>query len=143
MSTVSDKLKEILADSYTLYLKTQNYHWHVTGINFKSLHDLFEQQYTELAVAIDDIAERLRTLDEKAPASLQEFEQYRHLKDGDSSLPATKMLEDLHQDHLTVIEHLNEGINLASEQADEDTIALISERLVAHEKMARMLKASI
>ena len=72
MTTVN-KLKVVLANSYTLYLKTHNYHWNVTGPNFKSLHDLFEVQYTELATAVDDIAERIRALDSVAPGSFKEF----------------------------------------------------------------------
>lgn len=143
MSETSDKLKILLCNSYTLYLKTQNYHWHVKGPNFKSLHELFEQQYTELATAIDNIAERIRMLGEIAPASFHDFSKYRTLKDGNSNLASNDMLKELHTDHLLVVDLLNETLALVSNLNDEGTAALLSERTSAHEKMAWMLDSSL
>ena len=143
MSETSDKLKILLCNSYTLYLKTQNYHWHVKGPNFKSLHELFEQQYTELATAIDNIAERIRMLGEIAPASFDDFSKYRTLKDGNSNLASNDMLKELHTDHLLVVDLLNETLALVSNLNDEGTAALLSERTSAHEKMAWMLDSSL
>lgn len=142
MSSVSDSLKVLLSDTYTLYLKTQNYHWHVKGPNFKPLHELFEEQYTELAMAIDTIAERLRMLGEDAPASFSEFETYRTLKDGNAKLTADEMLKEIHTDHLALIATLNKAFNQASESNDEGSVALLSERITIHEKMAWMLASS-
>lgn len=142
MKSVNQNLKVLLSDTYTLYLKTQNYHWHVKGPNFKPLHELFEEQYTELAMAIDTIAERLRMLGENAPASFSEFEEYRTLKDGNSKLGADEMLKEIHTDHQTLLTTLNKAFHQATENNDEGSVALLSERIAIHEKMAWMLASS-
>ena len=84
MNRVETELAVLLADTYALYLKTQNYHWHVKGTQFKSLHELFERQYMELAAAVDEIAERILIMGNKAPATFKEFERLKRIKDGNS-----------------------------------------------------------
>lgn len=135
-----ENLKVVLANSYTLYLKTHNYHWNVTGHNFKSLHDLFEMQYTELAIAVDDIAERIRALDSFAPGSFSEFLELTTLTEAKKGLNADEMLDDMVQSQTLLIESLNKAIESA--QGDDVTLGLISERLAVHEKARWMLKAS-
>lgn len=142
MSEVIDNLKVLLSDTYTLYLKTQNYHWHVTGPNFKELHDLFELQYTDLAVAVDDIAERIRILGDSAPATFKEFVELRTITDGDSKLSSENMLKDIHQDHMSLVKNINATLAIAANISDEGTVAILSERIADHEKMAWMIKSS-
>ena len=95
---VSQELSKLLAESYTLYLKTHNYHWNVTGPMFHSLHLLFEQQYTELATAVDTIAERIRALGDKAPGSYAAFARLSSVKDAEGEPDATEMLKTLTAD---------------------------------------------
>lgn len=141
MTTMTEKLAGLLANTYAVYLKTQNYHWHVKGLHFKALHDLFEEQYTALAMAVDEIAERIRTLGAYAPASFTEFNQLKTIADGDAKASAEKMVDELHHDHLILVQQLNEAFAMASELGDEGTVALLSERIAAHEKMGWMLAA--
>jgi starvation-inducible DNA-binding protein len=143
MNTVIKKLEVVLADTYALYLKTQNYHWHVKGVHFKSLHELFEMHYKELAEAVDAVAERILIMGHKAPATFGEFNELKTIKDGDSSLDANSMVSELAEDHATLIKDLNKAIKLAQENDDEGTVALISERIAAHEKAHWMLSASV
>ena len=93
--TVAKGLSKLLADSYSLYLKTHNYHWNVTGPQFNSLHTMFETQYTELAAAVDEIAERIRALGHLAPGSYTEFAKLSSIKDGDNTKSANEMIKDL------------------------------------------------
>ena len=142
MSDLMTKLSIILADTYTLYLKTQNYHWHVKGPQFKSMHDLFEMQYRELAEAVDAIAERMLMLGHKAPATFKEFEQLKTIKEGNSDLNANQMVNELSQDHVSLVKDLNQAMVLAQKNNDEGSVSLLSERIAAHEKVHWMLKAS-
>lgn len=142
MSEILTKLSIILADTYALYLKTQNYHWHVKGTQFNALHLLFEKQYRELAEAVDEIAERILILGHKAPATFKEFEQLKRIKDGNSALKANEMVAELAVDHDTLVKDLNQYLNLASKHQDEGTATLIGERIAAHEKSRWMLNAS-
>jgi starvation-inducible DNA-binding protein len=140
--SVTEQLNILLANTYALYLKTQNYHWHVKGLHFKSLHGLFEEQYLALAEAVDEIAERIRILGDKAPATFSEFNELKTLSDGSSDYDPSGMLTDLGEDHQKIIEMFNESIELASKNHDEGSVALFSERIAAHEKMRWMLEAS-
>ena len=142
MSAINKKLEVVLADTYALYLKTQNYHWHVKGPQFKSLHELFEMQYQELAAAVDQVAERILIMGHRAPATFSEFNQLKTIKDGDSSLSANQMVCELAQDNSSLVKDLNQAIKLAQESNDEGTVALLSERIAAHEKAHWMLGAS-
>ncbi len=137
-----ESLHRVLADSYALYLKTQNYHWNVTGPNFKSLHELFELQYTNLAAAIDEIAERIRTLGDKAPGTFDAFAKLTVIKDGDANASASQMVSDLEADQHKIITSLKQVLDDAQENGDEGTIALIGERISVHEKNAWMLASS-
>lgn len=141
MTTVN-KLKVVLANSYTLYLKTHNYHWNVTGPNFKSLHDLFEVQYTELATAVDDIAERIRALDSVAPGSFKEFLELTTLEEAKTGINADEMLADMIASQTEVINSLKSALDAASADEDEVTSGILGERLSVHEKARWMLKAS-
>lgn len=142
MSKTVETLKVLLADTYALYLKTQNYHWHVTGPNFKELHTLFEEHYKALAIAVDDVAERILILGDRAPATFAEFNNLKTLKDGDSSKSASDMVNELHDDHGSLNNKLREVLSAAQAEADEGTIALMSELLSQHEKARWMLGAS-
>ena len=142
MSEVVKKLSILLADTYALYLKTQNYHWHVKGPQFKSLHELFEMQYLELAAAVDEIAERLLITGHKAPATFKDFERLKTIKDGDSSSNANQMLTELANDHGMLVNDLNESMGLAQKMKDEGTANLLADRILAHEKARWMLNAS-
>ncbi len=136
-------LTKTLASSYALYLKTQNYHWNVTGPNFASLHALFQTQYEALALAIDDLAERLRILGAKAPGGFAAFQKLSTIKDASGEEDAKTMVRTLHADHQTVLDTLTSALKLAQAAEDEGSIALLSERIAAHEKTIWMLGASL
>ncbi|HEX7048119.1 MAG TPA: Dps family protein [Gammaproteobacteria bacterium] len=140
---VTEKLSRLLADSYTLYLKTHNYHWNVTGPMFQTLHTLFETQYTELAVAVDDIAERIRALGERAPGSYREFAKLAEVKDAEGVPKAEEMIRELAADHETVSRALMETFKEAGKHGDEATISLVTARLEVHQKAAWMLRAHL
>lgn len=137
--SVEKSLKVILANTYALYLKTQNYHWHVKGIHFKSLHELFEEHYTELAQAIDEIAERLVILGFNAPATFKDLDGLKTITDGEATNDAMTMLADLSDSHQTLVNDINA---LLADDVDEGTVALLGERISVHEKALWMLNAS-
>ncbi|MDF1677275.1 MAG: DNA starvation/stationary phase protection protein [Legionellaceae bacterium] len=136
------QLEVLLADTYAIYLKTQNYHWHVTGPQFKALHQLFEEHYIELADAVDTVAEQIRIMDHPAPATFKEFERLKTIKDGNSSASANQMVKELAKDHTTLVKDLNKALKLAEEIHDEGAANLLSDRINAHEKAGWMLRAS-
>lgn len=136
-------LKTLLANSYALYLKTHNYHWNVTGPNFKSLHDLFEIQYTDLALAVDDIAERIRTVGAKAPGAFSKYAELTSIAEGDEETKANDMVKDLAKDQDKVIKSLNAVLKAAQDLGDEATIGLAVDRITVHEKNQWMLQSSV
>lgn len=136
-------LKEILADTYTLYLKTQNYHWNVTGPNFRSLHLMFEEQYTDLAAAVDTLAERLRSLGERAPGSFKEFLALTTIKEAKDKVNGAAMVKDLVDSNHAVIARLEKLLQAADKEGDEVTTDLMVQRLTVHQKAAWMLQATI
>ena len=138
-----DALKAVLADSYALYLKTQNYHWNVTGINFKSLHDLFEQQYRELIEPIDEIAERIRSLGVAAPGSFSAFSALKSIDEAQNDVDAETMLRDLHRDQEKLIKTLNAALQQAQHVEDEASVDLLIGRIAVHEKNHWMLAATL
>ena len=142
MLEVIQKLQTSLADTYALYLKTQNYHWHVKGPQFKTLHELFEVQYREMAEGVDALAERILILGNKAPATFKEFEQLKTIKDGNSNLTANQMVIDLAGDHTKLIDDLNKAVVVAQKNNDEGTENLLSDRISIHEKFCWMLNTS-
>lgn len=142
MSDVFKKLTIIMADTYALYLKTQNYHWHVRGPNFKGLHQLFEDQYIELAAAVDAVAERIRTLGQNVPATFKEFEKLKKIKDGDPTLSSNEMVSELAYDNDMLVKDLYQALDLAQKSNDEGTANLLADRIEAHEKARWMLDSS-
>lgn len=142
-SEVVESLKHVLADSYVLYLKTQNYHWNVTGSSFHSYHAMFEQQYRELAEAIDEIAERIRALGEKAPGSFEAFSEYTNIDTNPVEGKAVAMVEDLLDAHATLIATLKDLQHKAGDSDDPETEDIAIGRLATHEKTVWMLKATI
>jgi len=139
----TDALQHVLANSYTLYLKTQNYHWNVTGPHFRSLHSLFEEQYTELIEANDEIAERIRTLGEKVPASFAIFSKNSNISDGNENSDANDMVKELAQDQQIVIDYLRKALREAENAQDDATCDLLIRRIDTHEKNRWMLSASL
>ncbi|AWF82250.1 Dps family protein [Microbulbifer sp. EKSA008] len=135
-------LKHLLADSYTLYLQTHNFHWNVTGPLFRELHLMFEEHYTELATAVDDIAERIRTLGVSAPGTYQAFAQLSSIKEVVEVPPAEEMVKILTKGHEQVIKTCREVLKDAQAGEDESTVALVSDRMRVHEKTAWMLRAT-
>ena len=134
-------LSELLADSYTLYLKTHNYHWNVTGPMFQTLHLLFETQYTELATAVDEIAERIRALGEPAPGSYQAFAKLTSIKE-ETGLPnAEEMIKQLVLGQEAVARTARKTVDVADKAKDEPTLDLLTQRMQIHEKNAWMLRS--
>lgn len=138
---VVDGLKRVLADSYALALKTQNYHWNVEGKHFPALHALFEAQYDEVFAAIDDVAERIRALGEKAPASFSLFDKTKTISDGDASLDEMAMVKDLHASHTMLLDVIKAAMEASKTADDEGTTDLYVGRIRAHDKAAWMLKS--
>lgn len=138
---VAEGLKRLLADSYTLYLQTHNFHWNVTGPSFRELHLMFEEHYTELATAVDDIAERIRTLDVPAPGTYKEFARLSAIEEVDGVPEAATMVDILTKSHEQVVKTCREVLKLAQNAEDESTGALVSDRMRIHEKTAWMLRA--
>jgi starvation-inducible DNA-binding protein len=138
---IVERLSSILADNFVLYAKTLNFHWNVVGERFYQLHKLFEEQYGELDAANDELAERIRMLGEKTPASLKSFLSLTSLKEVEGSLTGNQMLEALVKDHETIIKKLHESIAFANDHSDEGTGDLLIQRLRSHEKMAWFLRS--
>ena len=138
---IAEGLKCLLADSYTLYLQTHNFHWNVTGPQFRELHLMFEEHYTELAVAVDDIAERIRTLDVVAPGTYKAFAELSSIKETENVPSAKEMVEILTHGHEQVVKTCREVLTSAQGASDESTAALVSDRMRVHEKTAWMLRA--
>lgn len=138
---IAEGLKRLLADSYTLYLQTHNFHWNVTGLRFRELHLMFEEHYTELAVAVDDIAERIRTLDVAAPGTYKEFASLSSIQEVDGVPSAEEMIKILVKSHESVVKTCRTVLKPAQEADDESTAALVSDRMRLHEKTAWMLRA--
>tara|TARA_R110001592_G_scaffold29350_5_gene106527 strand:- start:480 stop:920 length:441 start_codon:yes stop_codon:yes gene_type:complete len=136
-------LKIVLADSYALYLKTHNYHWNVEGANFRALHLMFEGQYTDLAIAVDDIAERIRALGEKAPGTFSAFSKLSSIKEGDENASAASMIKELANSQDTIIGSLKNALDVAQKANDEVTAGLLIDRMGVHEKAAWMLKSTV
>jgi starvation-inducible DNA-binding protein len=136
-------LSRLLADSYTLYLKTHNYHWNVTGPQFHTLHQMFEQQYTELAAAVDEIAERIRALGVRAPGSYKEYAALTRIEEGDGEESAEEMIRQLAIGQETVVRTARESFPAADKANDEPTADLLTQRMQIHEKNAWMLRSML
>lgn len=136
-------LKISLADSYTLYLKTQNYHWNVTGPHFPALHALFETQYNDLFLAVDLIAERIRVLGDKAPGSFKSFLSLTTLSEAKEKIDAKGMVKDLLDSNNAIVKQLTKALEAAQKEGDEVTVGLIVERITQHEKNSWMLASTL
>jgi starvation-inducible DNA-binding protein len=142
-AAIADGLARLLADSYTLYLKTHNYHWNVTGPQFSTLHAMFETQYTELAAAIDEIAERIRALGFPAPGSFATYRELSSIDEETGHPSATEMIERLLVGQETVARTARSVIGLANAADDEPTADLLTQRIQLHEKTAWMLRSML
>lgn len=140
---IAEALSHALADTYALYTKTQFYHWNVTGPRFRSLHLLFEEQYTALAAQVDEVAERIRSLGYPAPGGFKAFQSLTSLKE-DSSVPdAETMIANLLSDRETISRSLRKTISLADDADDVSTADMLTGMLEAHEKTAWMLRSHL
>jgi starvation-inducible DNA-binding protein len=140
---VVDSLERLLADSYTLYLKTHSYHWNVVGPMFTTLHTLFETQYTELALAVDVIAERIRALGEPAPGSYSQFAERAAVKEDTGVPKATDMIRNLVADHATVVDAARRLVHAAQAAGDDASVDLGVRRIDVHEKSGWMLRSHL
>ena len=142
-ATIGAGLSRLLADSYTLYLKTHNYHWNVTGPQFNTLHTMFEQQYTELALAVDEIAERIRALGEPAPGSYREFAELATVEEARGGESAEDMIRELVKGQEAVVRTARGIFPPADAANDEPTADLLTQRMQVHEKNAWMLRSML
>ena len=141
-AAITQGLSRLLADTYTLYLTTHNFHWNVTGPQFNSLHAMFMTQYTELWNAVDPIAERIRSLGHPAPGSYAQFTKLSSLPDAPAVPPkADEMVRVLMQGHEAVARTAREAFPAAERANDQPTADLLTQRLDIHEKTAWMLRS--
>jgi len=140
---IAQGLKVLLADSYTLYLQTHNFHWNVTGPQFRELHLMFEEQYTELAMAVDLVAERIRTLGVYAPGTYREFASLSNIKETEGVPAAADMLTILTKGHEQIVKTCRDVLKPAQKADDESTTSLVSDRMRLHEKTAWMLRSML
>jgi starvation-inducible DNA-binding protein len=140
---VANLMANLLADTYSLYLKTHNFHWNVTGPMFNTLHLMFETQYTELAIAVDLIAERIRALGFIAPGSYSEFIKLSKIKESNGELSAETMIMDLILSHETLIKTARVVLFDAEVANDQVSVDLVTQRLQIHEKTGWMLRSLI
>jgi starvation-inducible DNA-binding protein len=140
---IAEGLSRLLADSYTLYLKTHNYHWNVVGPMFNTLHLMFEAQYNELALAVDLIAERIRALGVRAPGSYREFASLSSITEDDDQPDAEEMIRRLVIGQETVARTARSVFPIVERASDEPTADLLTQRLQVHEKTAWMLRSML
>lgn len=138
---IADGLSRVLADTYSLYLKTHYFHWNVTGPQFNSLHLMFEQQYTELAIAVDDIAERIRALGVFAPGSYSAFAELSSIPETSEVPSAEEMVRLLVEGNEAVAKTARSVFPATERGTDESTADLLTGRLRVHEKTAWMLRS--
>lgn len=138
---IAEGLSRLLADTYTVYLKTHNFHWNVEGPMFQTLHILFMQQYTETWNAIDLIAERIRSLGHYAPATYKQFQKLASIRETEGVPKATKMIELLIEGQEAIVRTARSVLPLADKANDEPTLDLLTQRMQIHEKNAWMLRS--
>jgi starvation-inducible DNA-binding protein len=138
---IAGSLARLLADTYTLYLKTHNFHWNVTGPMFQTLHLMFETQYNELALAVDLIAERIRALGAPAPGSYREFARLASIKEAEGTPAAVEMIRQLVEGQEAVVRTAREAFAIADRANDQPTADLLTQRMQIHEKTAWMLRS--
>jgi len=140
---VIDGLSRVLADSYTLYIKTHGHHWNVEGPNFPALHAMFEEQYTELAEAVDQIAERIRALGAKAPAGYAAFSALTEIPESGTDMNADGMVADLLSGHEAVATSAQAALDAAKQAGDEVSVDIMVQRKTVHDKTAWMLRSTL
>ncbi len=140
---IAKGLSHLLADSYTLYLKTHNFHWNVTGPMFQTLHTLFETQYTELAIAVDDIAERIRALGFPAPGTYAKFAALSTIREEDGVPDAKTMIRQLVEGQEAVARTARKIFPVVDKASDEPSADLLTQRMQVHEKNAWMLRSML
>jgi starvation-inducible DNA-binding protein len=140
---ISEGLSRLLADTYMLYLKSHNFHWNVTGPHFQSLHTMFEEQYVELADAVDLIAERIRALGFPAPGTFREFAGLTSIIENEGVPDAENMIRFLVEGHEAVVRTARTLLPLVDKVSDEATADLLTQRINLHEKTAWMLRSSL
>jgi starvation-inducible DNA-binding protein len=140
---IASGLGRVLADTYTLYLKTHNFHWNVTGPRFRELHLMFEEQYNELWLATDLIAERIRALGEYAPGTYREFAALSSIAEPEGVPAAEAMLTELLGGHEAVARTTRGVFPIAESASDQVTMDLLTQRMQVHEKTAWMLRSLI
>lgn len=138
---IANGLSRVLADSYTLYLKTHNFHWNVTGPMFQTLHLMFEAQYNDLALAVDLVAERIRALGVVAPGTYKQFAALSAIKEDDGIPKAQDMIRLLVEGHETVARTARTVFKTAEGASDQPTCDLLTQRMQVHEKTAWMLRS--
>jgi len=138
---IADGLSRLLADTYTLYLKTHNFHWNVTGPMFNTLHLMFEQQYTELSLAVDGIAERIRALGFPAPGTYSAYAKLSSIKETEGVPSAEQMIQLLVEGQEAVVRTARQVFPTVDEANDEPTADLLTQRMQVHEKTAWMLRS--
>ena len=134
-------LSHVLADTYTLYLKTHGFHWNVTGPMFQTLHTMFEEEYTELWAALDEVAERIRSLGEPAPGSYAAFAELTSIEEEPGVPEAKEMIRQLVAGHEAVAKTARSVFPAAEAGSDEVTADLLTQRMTVHEKTAWMLRS--
>lgn len=139
---MADAVTRLLADTYALYFKTHAYHWNVTGPRFRDLHAMFEEQYTELWQATDEIAERIRALGELAPVSFEDLNSAASISADTTTPDAEAMVRHLITGHERVVRTARDVIALAEKNDDQATADIVAPRITAHEKFAWMLRAT-
>jgi starvation-inducible DNA-binding protein len=138
---IAQGLSRLLADTYTLYLKTHNFHWNVKGPMFQTLHLMFETQYNELALAVDAIAERIRALGYPAPGSYAEYSKLSSIKEAKGVPSAKKMIAELVEGQEAVVRTARGIFPVVDRAGDEPTADLLTQRMQIHEKTAWMLRS--
>jgi starvation-inducible DNA-binding protein len=140
---IAGALSKVLADTYTLYMKTHNFHWNVKGPMFQTLHLMFEQQYNELWLAVDAVAERIRALGFPAPGTYKQFVTLSSIKEDDGVPKAEDMIRRLVEGHETTARTARDAFKLAAEINDQPTCDLLTQRMQIHEKTAWMLRSLV
>jgi starvation-inducible DNA-binding protein len=138
---IADGLGNLLADTYALYVKTQSFHWNVTGPMFRALHEMFDEQYHELANSLDEIAERIRALGQIAPGSFSQFSKLTSVEEETAVPAAEEMVRQLVVGHEAVVRTARNVFTTSEEAGDQVTMDLLAERMQVHEKQAWMLRA--
>lgn len=136
-------MSKVLADTYILYLKTHNFHWNVTGPMFKPLHEMFEEQYTEMWTAVDEIAERIRALGAVAPGTYAKFRELGTVEETEDLPSANAMVADLVKSNEALARTIRAALATAQDNGDEVSAGILTDRLTVHEKSIWMMRSTL